>query len=93
MSSMGTPELDRSEMKLWRSSRGVHSPATGPDASATGRNARRTLAASSSVPNLGKEDPGRLGPVGPAGRGTIAPLGWMVSEHSGWVSALDVAGH
>jgi hypothetical protein len=50
MSSIGTPELERSETKLCRNSRGVHSEAFKPAAAATVRNARRTFAASSSVP-------------------------------------------
>ena len=50
MSSIGTPELESSETKLCRNSRGVHSEASKPAAAATDRNARRTFAASSSVP-------------------------------------------
>jgi hypothetical protein len=50
MSSIGTPELESSETKLCRNSRGVHSEASSPAAVATVRKARRTLAASSWVP-------------------------------------------
>jgi hypothetical protein len=38
MSSIGTPELERSETKLCRNSRGVHSEAFKPAAAATVRN-------------------------------------------------------
>ena len=50
MSSMASPVLDSSERELCRSSRGVHVSASSPATSATRRNARRTLAASSGLP-------------------------------------------
>ena len=43
MSSIGTPELDSSDTKEWRNSRGVHICGSSPAAATTRRNARRTF--------------------------------------------------